>query len=161
MPFCRVRRVARKPLPKGYPVSVETLGLELRRWRMDRELSQVKLAGLLGVSKSTVENWELGETEPARERLSAIGQLLGRVVEAPGAGLAEQVATYRRAAGLTRTALARQLGVMETTLLRWERGERLPRKSSRGVVERLLRSVDVLSTQKHGGADQDRTAPTT
>ena len=88
MPYCRVRRVARKPLPKGYPASVETLGLELRRWRMDRGMSQAKLARLLGVSKSTIENWELGETVPIRDRLPAIGQLLGRVVEAPGAVLA-------------------------------------------------------------------------
>jgi transcriptional regulator with XRE-family HTH domain len=141
LPFCKVRLKALKPLPKGYPLDIATLGLELRRWRMDRNLSQAKLARLLGVSKSTIENWELGETEPSSERLPVIGRVLGRQVEDPGLALTQRLAAYRETAGVTRAEFARQLRILETTLLRWERGERLPRKSSRRVIEGNLPQV--------------------
>lgn len=49
---------------------------DLRKAREARNLSRWKLGELLGVSESTVERWETGETKPTPEDVDRLGEAL-------------------------------------------------------------------------------------
>jgi transcriptional regulator with XRE-family HTH domain len=49
----------------GLPRTTNTLGDRVRRRRLERQLLQRELAEQLGVTESTVNNWECGRTKPA------------------------------------------------------------------------------------------------
>ncbi|WP_425563418.1 helix-turn-helix domain-containing protein [Luteolibacter yonseiensis] len=52
------------PLPKAYPLKVETVGDHIRAVRLRRGLEQSEVAEILGVSKETVWNWENHRNAP-------------------------------------------------------------------------------------------------
>ncbi len=62
--------------PKGYPVAPRTLGEHVRKRRMDLGLLQAQVAERIGVTASTVWNWEHG-TKPGAQYLAKIVQFLG------------------------------------------------------------------------------------
>ena len=45
---------------KGYPLNPKTIGEHIRKKRMDLGLMQKEVAGIIGVTKSTIWNWENG-----------------------------------------------------------------------------------------------------
>ena len=46
----------------------------LKELRTERNISQMKLARLLGVSQSAVAKWELGKTEPTASAIIALAK---------------------------------------------------------------------------------------
>jgi transcriptional regulator with XRE-family HTH domain len=62
--------------PKGYPPKPVSLGDHLRKRRLDLGLRQAQLAERIGVTESTVWNWEHGTT-PAPQYHARIIELLG------------------------------------------------------------------------------------
>ena len=48
-----------------YPTEPKTLGDYIRKYRMDKGISQVELAETLGVNDMTIVNWEKWKTKPA------------------------------------------------------------------------------------------------
>jgi len=77
LPFCHVTLRGQKPLPKGYPRALCTIGDHLRKRRLDLGLLQREVAERLGVNEATVTNWELNRTSPALWFLPAIVRFLG------------------------------------------------------------------------------------
>jgi transcriptional regulator with XRE-family HTH domain len=77
----------------------------LKLLRAERELSQTDIARLLGVTRSTYQNWEVGRAFPPEERLSAIADLFGTSVDYL-MGRTEVRATYRVPDDLPRDVLA-------------------------------------------------------
>jgi len=53
------------------------IGRSLRLWRSLRRLKQEAVAGLLGVSQTTVSRWESGQVTPALHEQQALRTLLG------------------------------------------------------------------------------------
>lgn len=62
--------------PKGYPVAPVTIGEHLRKKRLDLGLTQDATGLRLGVTGSTVWNWEHGQN-PDSKHHSKITQFLG------------------------------------------------------------------------------------
>jgi DNA-binding XRE family transcriptional regulator len=58
----------------SYPRNPRTLGDYIRKWRMDKGVSQVELASRIGVNEMTIVNWEVKGRVPRirnlRERLT-------------------------------------------------------------------------------------------
>jgi transcriptional regulator with XRE-family HTH domain len=98
----------------------------LRRRRLDLNLLQREVADRLGVTESTVTNWELNRTTPALRFLPRIIALLGVDPRPSGTTPIEQLVACRTARGLSREAAARILCVDPGTLWTWESGRRLP-----------------------------------
>lgn len=56
-------------------------------------------------------------------------------------GLGKRISFYRQRAGLTKTALAREVGVDVSTVVKWENEERQP--ETPGMLLRLARALGV------------------
>jgi len=143
LPFCHVTLRGQRPLPRGYPGTLGTLGDHLRRRRLDLGLLQREVAERLGVAPGTVTNWELNRTSPALSSLPGIICLLGYNPTPPAASLGERLKVVRRQAGLSQEQCARLLGVDPSTLSRWERNIRVPTgryaRLAEAFVERFAR----------------------
>ena len=83
-------------------------------------------AGQIGVTRCTVKNWELNQTQPATRYLPAIFEFLGYEPERPGGSFPEALRSARRAAGLSQEQLAKGAGLDESTIAKWERGDKRP-----------------------------------
>jgi len=66
-----------KPLPPGYPKSLETIGDHIRKRRMDLKLIQKALAERLRVNKDTIRFWESSQAKPSRVKIPTIIEFLG------------------------------------------------------------------------------------
>lgn len=87
---------------------------------------QNEVAARLGVTPCTVKNWELGHTSPETRHLPAVIDFLGYQPDEPGRSFSESLRYFRRAAGLSQEQLAARTGFDESTIAKWERGDKLP-----------------------------------
>jgi transcriptional regulator with XRE-family HTH domain len=58
---------------------------EFRAWREGQKLSRLRLGKLLGVSQTSVQNWETGNAVPSKKYQEQIAKLMAEGVAAPGA----------------------------------------------------------------------------
>ncbi|MBI1804137.1 MAG: helix-turn-helix transcriptional regulator [Ignavibacteriae bacterium] len=100
------------------------------------------MAKLLGVTTSTITNWEKNRGGSALRLIPNITTFLGYdPVPETATTLGQKIKLYRRSRGLSMKKLAKKLGIDPTTLTRWERGRSVP--SSR-LRDRLNDLFDVL-----------------
>jgi transcriptional regulator with XRE-family HTH domain len=114
LPFCHLRLTSKKPVNKGYPRELKTIGDHIRKERLDRGQQQTQVALLICVDKTTIMNWERGHRTPAIRHIPAIIRFLGYVPFSVGDSLPERLRAYRRIRGLSRKKLARILGLPES-----------------------------------------------
>lgn len=106
---------------------------------MDLGLLQKQVADIIGVTVSSVENWEKQRNSPALTYVPAIVRFLGYDPLPTAESIAEKLMHYRKSNGITQRALAAKIGVDPCTLSRWERAERIPIGAYRERVEALFR----------------------
>jgi transcriptional regulator with XRE-family HTH domain len=100
----------------------DSLGAHLRRTRKERGLKQSEVAELMGVSHTSILDWEAGK-RPFDRMYPAIIAFLGYEPWAEPETLADTLRCERRRPGLSAKATANLLGVDEATYARWERGK--------------------------------------
>jgi len=61
-----------------YPEHPHTLGEKLRKARMDANLEIKELASMIGVTPSTIINWEQGHTNP---KSSLVSKIEGKIIQ--------------------------------------------------------------------------------
>jgi transcriptional regulator with XRE-family HTH domain len=145
LPFCHLRLTAKKPVNKGYPRELKTIGDHIRKHRLDRGLQQNQVALLICVDKTTIMNWERGHRTPALRHIPEIIRFLGYLPFAVGDSLPERLRSYRRVHGISRKKLARMLKVDEATPWRWETARRTPEGDyARRVRALFARSPEVF-----------------
>lgn len=141
VPFSHLRLAGPKPLPEDVPDDPVTLGDHLKRRRYEIGLFQREVADRLGVSKETVQNWETGATEPAVRSVPRILEFL-EIDTLPGTEppvrFPDRLRFERRRRGLTQRKLAHRLGVDESTVRGWEKGEHRPSRKLQKGVEALF-----------------------
>lgn len=135
MPFTNITVSGRKLLDPAYPDALETLGDRLRTRRLDLGLFQKEVAKHIGVTTDTITNWELNRTEPEVRYLPTIIDFLGYVPFPVGETFPERLKAYRLMQGLSQEKFARELGIDETTLWKWENGKSSPSIVLRGRIE--------------------------
>lgn len=133
LPFCKVtiRRVRCAQGPyftetKSYPASPKTIGEMIRKRRLDLGLLQREAAKRIGCDQMTMVNWERGHTTPQVAHMAQIVAFLGFNPIQVGTSMAERFVNFRKSRGITQNAFAAQIGVDQSTLAKWERGERQP-----------------------------------
>jgi DNA-binding XRE family transcriptional regulator len=105
---------------------------------MELGLFQRDLRERFQLEKETYANWEKDRCYPAMKHWPGIIEFLGYDPNPEPKTIGERLLAYRRQYGLSRVALARQLGVDETTLWRWEVGQRQPECERRADAVRWL-----------------------
>ena len=90
----------------GYPKQIKDLGDSLRARRVELRLLQKDLASLMGTTKDSISNWELGRTDPELRFYPAISAFLGYdpASEPQSAGQAVKQERLRRGWSMKRLA---------------------------------------------------------
>jgi DNA-binding transcriptional regulator YiaG len=60
----------------AYPRNPRTFGDYIRKWRMDKGISQASLAARLGVNEMTIVNWEIRGMVPAKRHIKRLARTL-------------------------------------------------------------------------------------
>jgi site-specific DNA recombinase len=124
--------------PKGYPGNPKTIGERIRRTRLDRGLTQLQVAKIIGVDEFTVINWELGKTEPQLQCIPKIIEFLGYVpFDCPEDPLG-QLKHYKMIYGLNYEELGKVTGKHPEQLMDWLSGRRKPCKRNLEGINAFL-----------------------
>ncbi|MFC1491820.1 helix-turn-helix domain-containing protein [Nitrospinota bacterium] len=112
--------------PNDIPKELNSLGDHLKKKRLTLQLFQKGGSLRLGISECTYHNWETNKTEPIISMFPRIIEFLGYYPFPEPKTLGERILAYRRKNGLSLFRMAKTLGVDESTLSRWEKGEVCP-----------------------------------
>jgi DNA-binding transcriptional regulator YiaG len=138
LPFCHVRLSGPKLQQKAYPKQLKTLGDHLRKRRLDLGLLQKEAAEQIGVDTASICNWESNQTEPMVHCLPEIIAFLGHNPLPEADDLIGKFKRLRTSLGLTQEQLAQMLGIDESTIAGWERGDNQPVGAYRQLVEDFI-----------------------
>lgn len=137
LPFCRLVKTAEIRAP-GYPEQLVSVGDHVRAVRLDRHLTQLQAAEQLGVSESTIVNWELGHTGPELRSTPEVIAWLGYDPRSSGDTLAAQIRWLRRSRGFTQREFARLLGADPSSVSGWELGQTEPGRKYREILKSMV-----------------------
>jgi DNA-binding XRE family transcriptional regulator len=145
LPFCGTELSAKKLKNPAYPKELSTMGNHIRKRRLDLGLLQKDVATTLGVTESALANWEVNRVTPYFTYLPKIIAFLG-YTPAPfdtiSDNIVERMKLYRLTNGLNQEKFAKLVGVDETTVAKWERGDHKPMKILREKVLNLLKNLN-------------------
>jgi len=128
----RLVLTAKRRKSSKYPKTLASLGDHLRARRLELGLYQSQVAEILGVTESTVTNWEKNRTEPQLYLIPKVIEFLGYIPESPEARtLGKSIALYRRVRGTSQEKFAQELDVDPSTLRKWERNKGTPTQEVR------------------------------
>lgn len=90
-------------------------------------LTKRQLSSKFHVSDITTYLWEKNKVDPSLAQIPKIIEFLGcDPFEGKAENLSDKIKEYRRVHGLSQKRLADQIGVDQSTLQGWERGEHKP-----------------------------------
>ena len=135
---------AQKPQRPAYPKSLKTFGDHLRKKRLELSLRQKDVSRILGVTESSIWNWENNLTSPSLGKIPKIIKFLGYVpYDSRGKALEQQITIARKVLGLSQKELANFLGADPGTVRRWEKGRGRPKG-------KLLVKLNSYLDERHG-----------
>ena len=123
---------------KPYRDPPETLGDHLMKRRVGLGLFQKDVAQQLGVNEWTYLLWEHDRTFPNIRMWPRVIRFLGYYPFPKPQTLSDRLIAFRRLRGLSIKELARQIGIDEGTLAKWENGERGPAGNRMDIVDEFL-----------------------
>lgn len=113
--------------PKGYLVDPKNIGEHLKKRRLDLGLLQIEVAKIIGVTESTIWNWEHG-TDPELRYIPKIIEFLGYVpFECPENPIG-RLKYFKLVKGLSYERLGELMGRDPEQLMDWLSGRIKPVK---------------------------------
>jgi transcriptional regulator with XRE-family HTH domain len=131
----------------GYPEIPITVGDHIRKKRMDLGLLQREVAEIIGVTESSVWNWEHG-TEPELQYNPKIINFLGYIPFDCPDDTVGRLAWYKRAMGMNLDHLGEAMGRDPEQLSDWLSGRHNPFRKNREKIERFLEKQEFSSYQE-------------
>ena len=126
------------PKPSKISQNLISIGDHLKKKRLERQLTQLQLARIIGVEETSVYNWENNRSKPKVYLLPKIIEFLGYIpFEVPSKTIGDRIKSYRKEHGLSQRKLARLLGVDQTTIRDWESGKHKP-------IKKLLKRISEI-----------------
>jgi transcriptional regulator with XRE-family HTH domain len=118
LPFCRVSLKAAKPTKIRQ--NPQTWGNHIKKRRLELGRYQAQVALILGVTESTVTNWEKHRTNPTLHLLPKIIEFLGYdPMPTETKTLSDMLLRYRKSRGVTQKELAMKIGIDPDSYLTW------------------------------------------
>ena len=111
-------------------------------------MEQAQLAELLGVTKSTIWNWENGRSSPPTHRCARVIGFLGYEPFPVPETFSERLVAFRRVRGLTARMAAALAGVDPASWESWERKEHAITPSYRARIEVLLAGTNRIGLMR-------------
>ena len=96
------------------------------------------MADQIGVTESTVYNWETNRTTPEVRLIPHIIDFLGYAPYDPNWTFGQLLRGVRSTPGLSKEQIAKRAGLDSSTVARWERNAHNPSKKNWGVVRTFL-----------------------
>ena len=121
----------------GYPEFPITVGEHIRKKRMDLGLLQREVAEIIGVTESSIWNWEHG-TEPELQYNQRIIKFLGYIPFDCPDDTVGRLAWYKRAMGMNLDQLGEIMGRDPEQLSDWLSGRHHPFRKNRDKIELFL-----------------------
>ncbi|BDV41607.1 hypothetical protein GURASL_05300 [Geotalea uraniireducens] len=121
----------------GYPEHPLTVGEHIRKKRMDLGLLQREVAEIIGVTESSIWNWEHG-VEPELQYNPKIINFLGYVPFDCSDDTLGRLAWYKRVHGMSLDRLGEAMGRDPEQLSDWLSGRHKPFRKSLEKIERFL-----------------------
>jgi transcriptional regulator with XRE-family HTH domain len=123
--------------PRGYPLSPRTIGEHIRKRRLDLGLLQIEIAKMIGVTESTIWNWEHG-TEPELRHMPKIIEFLRYVpFECPEDPMG-RLKYFKQVKGLSYEQLGEVMGRDPEQLTDWLSGRIKPCRRNLQVIYDFL-----------------------
>ena len=149
----------------------------LKNLRLNRGLSQAKLADMLDVSSSLIGLYETGKRKPSYEKIEYLASVFGVSVdylmgkadesEVNQMNFGEKVKELRRSKGLTQEALGEIIGVKKSAINKYEKGRvvNIKRDNLQKLADALgVRSADLydddfllVSSEDHSDIEKKET----
>jgi len=129
-----------KTLPKGYPLHVKSIGEHIRKRRLELGLTQIEAAAQIGITESTVWNWEHG-IGPELKHIPALLASLGYVPWEEPADAVGKLAYFKKINGLSYERLGEVMGKDPEQLSDWLSGRNRPCKRNRAAIEVFLQKM--------------------
>lgn len=123
--------------PKGCPMETRTLGEHIRKRRLDLGLLQIEVARIIGVTESTVWNWEHG-TEPELIHTPAVLAFIGYVPWEEPEEPVGRLAYFKKANGLSYKKLGALMERDPEQLENWLSGRVKPSDKNVQNISRFL-----------------------
>ena len=144
LPFCHFWLSAAKPKDANYPREIVSIGDHIRARRIELGLLQRQIAARIGVTISSVLNWEKNRSVPSLRFSPRVMLFLGYdpYVGKVLFSIADKLKAQRTKLGLSRRRLAALLRVDESNLAGWETGKHKPNKRSMELISKFLGSTD-------------------
>jgi len=141
---CKIEIPLKIPTPPELTQEPVTLGDHLRRRRLELELYQKDVAIQIGVTASTIWNWENGWSSIALGYMPKIIKFLGyNPVPCPD-DLMERLAWYKLVKGLPLEELGAEMGRDPEQLADWLTGRHNPcRRNLKEIEEFLFDKLDL------------------
>ena len=136
LPGVPVRARALKPSIAA--LQQDELGAKLKRRRLELGLRQVEAAERIGVTETTIVDWERHNKKPMVTHYPAIISFLGYEPWRTPQTLGEKLLAARRRRGLSAKRAAELVGVDEGTFAGWEREKRGPLLRSKVICDRFI-----------------------
>ncbi len=133
----------KQPLP-GYPTNPVTIGDHIRKRRMDLGFLQKEVAEIIGVTESSVWNWEHG-TEPELQYYPKIIRFLGYVPFKCPDDTVGRLAWYRKVNGITVVELGQRMNIHPDQLYDWLSCTRRPFNKNLQRIEQFLENGMTVS----------------
>ena len=130
-----------RPRDVAYPKTLTTIGDHLRKARLDKGLSQPKVAEIIGVLTDTITTWELNQHAPGINHMKAVINFIGYNPYWKDDGtLREKFKAKRYAEGLTFKKAAKIVGCDKHTLQLFEGNMRKTSEETRRKINVFVQS---------------------
>ena len=139
---CKIEIPLKIPIPPELSQEPVTLGDHLRRRRLELGLYQKDVAAQIGVTTSTIWNWEHGWTVDFRYIPQIITFLGYNPIPCPD-DIIEKLAWFKQINGLTLEQLGVEMGREPEQVGEWLIGRHRPCQSNRKMIEGFLQSQEL------------------
>lgn len=137
LPFFRVRLLWY--LPSQIIENPQTIGEHLRKRRLQLKLLQKDVAVIFGVCEDTITGWENDRYTPQMAYYPEIIQFLGySPFQTDTSTLGGRMKKYRIENGLSQEDLGKLIGVNESTIYAWEKGQHKPMRRKLRLLENVM-----------------------